>query len=214
MPATGGLQGQLDPARELAVDTALEILAARGPNALTLGEVASRMGLSVTALQRSFETSDELFEALAERWFREKVAVMEEVVASELPPRRKMYEFFARRFVMMRDAYRADPVLFQMHAELGNQHFEIVRSYVDLGDHYLCEIIAQASADGHFPGLSIDEALSLINQMMAAYVNITLMVMVMDKLSEPKLARIVDTIFEGLSAEDRGAMPLTGLRAA
>lgn len=207
-------EGPADPARERAVDAALEILEARGPNALTLGEVASRMGVSVSALQRSFETYENLLEALAERWFREKVAIMEDVVASDLPPRRKMYEFFARRFVLMRDSYRADPALFEMHAELGNQHFEIVRSYVDLGDHYLCEIIAEGIADGHFPGLSIDEALSLINQMVAAYVNIGLMVLIMDKLSEVKLARIVDTIFDGLSAEDRGALPVTGLRAA
>ena len=125
-----------------------------------------------------------------------------------------MYEFFARRFVLLRDSYRADPVLFQMHCDLGNQHFEVVRSYVDLGDHYLCEIIAEAMADGHFPGLSIDEALSLINQMISAYVNIALMVMIMDKLSEAKLARIVDTIFDGLSGEDRGAIGVQGLRAA
>ena len=50
--------------------------------------------------------------------------------------------------------------------------------------------------------------------MISAYVNIALMVMIMDKLSEAKLARIVDTIFDGLSAEDRGAIGVQGLRAA
>ncbi|MCA1661967.1 MAG: hypothetical protein LC648_07335 [Novosphingobium sp.] len=105
-------------------------------------------------------------------------------------------------------------MLFQMHCDLGNQHFAVVRSYVDLGDHYLCEIIAEAMSDGHFPGLSIDEALSLINQMVSAYVNITLMILIMDKLSEAKLARIVDAIFDGLSAEDRGALGVKDLRAA
>lgn len=207
-------QAEPDPVRDRAVDVALALIQERGPHALTMGEVANRMGIAVVALQRTFETYDDLLEGVAERWFRAKVRIMEEVVASDLPPRRKMYEFFARRFVLLRDSYRADPVLFQIHCDLGNQHFQVVRSYVDLGDHYLCEIIAEAMADGHFPGLSIDEALSLINQMVSAYVNITLMVMIMDKLSEAKLARIVDTIFEGLSAEDRGAIGVQGLRAA
>ena len=207
-------QAEPDPMRDRAVDAALAVIQERGPDALTMSEVASRLGIAVVALQRTFETYDDLLEALAERWFRAKVRIMEEVVASDLPPRRKMYEFFARRFVLLRDSYRADPVLFQMHCDLGNQHFEVVRSYVDLGDHYLCEIIAEAMADGHFPGLSIDEALSLINQMISAYVNIALMVMIMDKLSEAKLAQIVDTIFDGLSAEDRGAIGVQGLRAA
>lgn len=207
-------QAEPDPVRDRAVDVALALIQERGPHALTMGEVANRMGIAVVALQRTFETYDDLLEGVAERWFRAKVRIMEDVVASDLPPRRKMYEFFARRFVLLRDSYRADPVLFQIHCDLGNQHFQVVRSYVDLGDHYLCEIIAEAMADGHFPGLSIDEALSLINQMVSAYVNITLMVMIMDKLSEAKLARIVDTIFEGLSAEDRGAIGVQGLRAA
>jgi AcrR family transcriptional regulator len=213
-PRMSRYQGQHDPVRERAVDAALEVLEARGPNALSMGEVASRMGISVAALQRSLESYDALLEALAERWFRRKVAIMEEVVASDLPPRRKMYEFFARRFTVLRDSYNADPVLFQMHCELGNQHFEVVRSYVDLGDHYLCEIIAEAMSEGHFPGLSIDEALSLINQMVSVYVNVAVMVLIMDKLSEAKLARIVDTIFDGLSAEDRGAQGLHEMRAA
>ena len=203
-----------DAVRGRAVDAALAIIQERGPDALTLGEVANRLGIAAVALQRTFATYDDLLEAVAERWFRAKVRIMEDVVASDLPPRRKMYEFFARRFILLRDSFRADPVLFQMHCELGNQHFEVVRSYVDLGDHYLCEIIAEAMSDGHFPGLSIDEALSLINQMTSAYVNIALMVMIMDKLSEAKLARIVDTIFDGLSAEDRGAIGVKGLRAA
>ena len=89
------LQGERDPARERAVDAALAVLEERGPNALTLGETASRMGISVAALQRTFETYDDLLEAIAERWFRRKVAIMEEVVASDLPPRRK--EFARRR---------------------------------------------------------------------------------------------------------------------
>ena len=42
----------------------------------------------------------------------------------------------------------------------------------------------------------------------------TLMAMVMPKLSEQKLARVVDAIFDGLSAQDRGAKGVTGLRAA
>ena len=128
MPAN---QVEAEQLRERAVDTALAVLEQRGPNALSLGEVASRMGLTVVALQRTFESYDDLLEAVAERWFRAKVRIMEEVVASDLPPRRKMYEFFARRFILLRDSFRADPVLFQMHCDLGNQHFEVVRSYVD-----------------------------------------------------------------------------------
>ena len=102
-------QAGADPVRERAVDAALEILETKGPNALTLGETASRMGVSIASLQRTFESYDALLEAIAERWFRRKVRIMEEVVASDLPPRRKMYEFFARRFAVLRDDFNAAP---------------------------------------------------------------------------------------------------------
>jgi hypothetical protein len=75
-------------------------------------------------------------------------------------------------------------------------------------------IIAEAMGEGFFPGLEIDMTLSLINQMVAPYCNIGVMGLLMDRLSEEKLARIIDAAFDGLSAQDRGAMGVSGLRAA
>jgi AcrR family transcriptional regulator len=170
--------------------------------------------MSAANLYRYFESKEAVIEAIAGRWFAPKVAIMEEVVASDLPPRRKMYEFYARRFALVRAMWERDPVLFQTYCDVGEEHFELVRSYVDLGDHHLGEIVAEAMAEGHFAGLEIDEAISLINQMVAPYVNIGLMAMIMPKLNETKLARIVDAMFDGLSAVDRGASAVSGLRAA
>ena len=207
-------QAELEAGRARAIEAAVQLLEENGPAGLTYAAVAARLNLSLGGLGRYLAGYEAMLEGIAEHWFNPKIALMEEVIASDLPPRRKMYEFFARRFIIVRERYRADPVVFQAYCDIGNQHFELVRSYVDLGDHYLCQIIVEAMADGYFPGLSIDEALSLINQMVASYVNIALMAMIMDKLSEAKLALIVDAIFDGLSAEARGAQAVTGLRAA
>lgn len=204
----------LDAGREALIDIVLEIVEQRGSTNLTVTELASRAGMSPANLYRFFDSKEALIEAVAERWFQPKVAIMEEVVASDLPPRRKMFEFFARRFVLMKQQWEHDPVAFSTYVELGKENFELIRSYVDLGDHYLAEIIGEAMADGHFDGLSVDEALSLVNQTVNCYVNIGAMEYVMSKLSEEKLARIVDALFDGLSAQDRGARAVTGLRAA
>lgn len=207
-------QTDIEAGQERLVEMACALIEERGGQALTMQEVAVRAGMSPAQLLRYFESREALLEAIGEFWFRPKVAIMEEVVASDLPPRRKMYEFFARRFIMMRDAYRADPVAHEMYVELGNQYFEQVRSYVDLADHYLSMIIAEAMGEGFFDGLEIDTTLSLINQMVQPYCNINLMRVMMDRLAEEKLARIIDAMFEGLSAHDRGARGLSGLRAA
>ena len=207
-------QTDIQAGREQLLDIATALIEERGNTALTMTELAALAGMSPANLYRYFENKDAVIEAIAGRWFAPKVAVMEEVVASDLPPRRKLFEFYARRFALIREMWERDQVLFQTYCDVGEEHFEVVRSYVDLGDHYLGQIVAEAMAEGYFAGLEIDETISLINQMVAAYVNISLMALVMPRLSEEKLARIIDAIFDGLSATDRGARAVTGLRAA
>lgn len=207
-------QTDLDAGRAQLVDLVIELIEERGTSALTMTEIAARAGMSPASLYRYFESKEALIEAVAEHWFRPKVAIMEEVVASDLPPRRKMFEFFARRFALMKAEWDRDPLAFATYVEMGSENFEVIRSYIDLGDHYLSEIIGEAMGDGQFDGLSIDETLSLVNQMVNVYVNIGTMAQVMPRLSEAKLARIIDAIFDGLNAADRGAKAVSGLRAA
>jgi AcrR family transcriptional regulator len=207
-------QTDIESGREQLLDIVFEMVEGRGASALTMTELASRAGMSPANIYRFFDSKEALIEALAERWFSPSVAIMEEVVASDLPPRRKMYEFFARRFVRKRALFQKDPVAFASYCEVGDEHFETVRSYIDLADHYLAELIGEAMAEGYFAGLEVDEALSLINQMLHPYCNIAVMQYLMDRLSEDKLALIIDAVFDGLSAQDRGAKGLTGLRAA
>ena len=204
----------IDAGRQQLVELVIEMIQERGSSAVTMTEIAARAGMSPASLYRYFDSKDALVEAVAGHWFQPKVAIMEEVVASDLPPRRKMFEFFARRFALMKAEWERDPVAFATYVELGNENFELIRSYIDLGDHYLSEIIGEAMADGHFAGLEIDEALSLINQMVNVYVNIGAMEYLMPRLSTDKLAQIVDALFDGLSAADRGAKSLSGLHAA
>ena len=207
-------QTDLDGGREALLEIMVELIEERGSSAFTMTELASRANMSPANLYRFFDSKEALFEAVAEHWFRPKIEIMEEVVSSDLNPRRKMYEFHARRFIRMKSEWERDPVVFANYVELGKEHFELVRSYVDLGDHYLAMIIGEAMAEGYFAGLTIDEALSLVNQMVGLYVNIGAMELVMAKLTTDKLARIVDAVFDGLSAQDRGAKAVSGLRAA
>lgn len=158
-------------------------------------------GLTRARFEALFADYDDLFDAVAQSWLAPHMAVMEEVLASNLPPQRKMYEFFRRRFVISQERFRADPEHFTILCEMGAANFERVRSYVDLADHYLCELIAEAQAEGFFAGLEIDEALSMINQMVTVYTMPDALIYLGDKLSEKKLARIVDTMFIGLSGE-------------
>lgn len=206
-------QTEIDRERERLADLALAMAARRGEET-TRAALAGETRQTRARIEAIFPEEEDLFDAVVERWFAPEIAIMEEVIASDLRVNRKLYEFIVRRFQRRRAEYKRDPALYRGLCELGAARFERVRSFVDLADHYLCEIIAEAQAEGHFAGLGIDEARSLINQMAICYTLPDMISMLEDRLDERKLASIVDTLFAGLSATDGGARGLAGLRAA
>ena len=189
-----------DSERKRIAQMVLDLVKERGTE-ISYTVAMTESGLSRSRFEQIFPDYDDLFDAIAQVWLAPHMVVMEEVLKSDLPPPRKMYEFFRRRFVISRERFREDPEYYTMISEMGAANFEKVRSYVDLADHYLAELIVQAQADGYFAGLEIDEALSLVNQMIATYAMPDAIIYLGDKLTEEKLARIIDTVFAGLSGE-------------
>ncbi len=191
----------IDAGRHQLLDVVEGIIKQRGAASVTLAELAKAADMSSGNIYRFFENKEALYEAVAERWFAPKIRIMEEVVASALPARHKLYEFFARRFALMQQNWHADPVLFQSYCELGEEHFETVRGYIDLGDHYLAMIVADAIQEGYFPGLSIDQCVSLINLMVQPFCDPKMMVMLSHSVTSEKLALIIASILDGLRGE-------------
>ncbi len=195
-------QTDIDATRGHLLEVVDDLVRERGSADISMTDLAAAAGMSTSNLYRFFENKEALLEAVAEKFFARKIEVMEEVTASDLPVREKMYDYFARRFELMVAQYEADPDLLKSYLEIGNQHFEVVRGYVDLGDHYLALIVAEAMEEGYFEGLSIDQTVSLINQMVQCYTNPEAIIYIgTGKLKVEKLAMIVDTIFAGLSGK-------------
>lgn len=204
---------ELDARKAELVDLAMDLIAKRG-SAITKTDLAAESRTSRARIDEIFPEEADLFDAIVAHWFSHDIEIMEEVVASDLPIQRKFYEFFARRYVRERERFEDDPALFALYVELGQEHFEQVRGYIDLADHYLSELIAQAQDEGFFADLEVNRALSLINQMVVCYVSPQMMMQVSERLDVGKLAAIIDTLFAGLAGGDRGAAPVKGLRAA
>ncbi len=195
-------QTDIDAGRLELMEVVDDLIRKRGATDISMTDLAAAAGMSPSNLYRYFENKEALLEAVAGKWFADKIAIMEEVVAADLPVRDKMYAFFARRFSLMVDQYQADPDLFKSYMEIGNQYFEVVRGYVDLGDHYLAMIVAEAMDQGYLGALTIDEAVSLINQMVQPYCNPEAIIYIgTHKLNVAKLSQIIDTIFIGLGKE-------------
>lgn len=193
-------QTDIDAGRLQLLEAVDIVVRARGSADISMSEVAAAAGMSPSNIYRFFETKEALFDAVAEKWFAAKIAIMEEVCASDMSPRDKMVAFFARRFEVMVQQYDADPALFRSYMEIGAQNYEAIAGYVDLGDHYLSVLVADAMEAGYFKGFTLDEMVSLINQMLFVYINPDMLTMIgTAKLKVEKLERIVDTIFAGLT---------------
>jgi AcrR family transcriptional regulator len=192
-------QTDIDAGRNALLEVVDDLIRKRGAVDISMTDLAAAAGMSPSNLYRFFDNKEALLEAVAERFFAEKVRIMVEVTESDLPVRDKMYQYFARRYLAMVDQYEAEPDLLKSYLEIGQQYFEVVRGYVDLGDHYLSLIVAEAMEQGYFEGLSIDEAVSLVNQMVQCYTNPDALLQIgTTKLKVEKLAMIVDAIFMGL----------------
>ena len=206
-------ENEIEELRSRFAREAMAIMERRGEE-VNRAKLASELNIARTRVETVFPEEADLLEAVTGEWFAPKLAVMDEVMATDLPPRRKMYEFFARRFLLLRDNFKNDPASFKLYVEMGERYFEYAQSYIDLADHYLCELIAQAQAEGHFAGLEINQALSLINQTVLCYIQPYLIAMIDERLTEAKLAALIDALFDGLHARDSDARGMRSINPA
>lgn len=190
----------IEAGREKLIATAEVIIRERGAINFTITDLAAEAGMSQSNVYRFFENKDALAEAMAGRWFAELITIIEDLVEADMPAKQKLYEFFARRLVIKRTRFEEDPDLFRSYMELGNQHFEVIRGYVDLTDHYMAIILAEAMEEGYFKGLELDQIVSLVNTMIQPFCNPKLMMDMMHLADEGRLRQVIETIMSGLKA--------------
>ncbi|MBC2776601.1 TetR/AcrR family transcriptional regulator [Parasphingopyxis marina] len=190
-----------EAAAEKLLAAAEELVRERGPVQITITDIANACGMSQSNVYRFFPSKEALWEAFAERWFRELNEIMEEVVASDLEPREKLYQFFARRLIVKKARFEEDPDYFNSCMILGDEHRDVVMSYVDLADHYMAMILAEAIGAGEFKGMKVDRLMTLVNLMLAPFCDPVLMVRYRGATPE-NLRYVIDAIFEGFGEAD------------
>jgi len=187
--------------RARIIDAADHMIQEKGAISFTMTDLAAAVGMSPANLYRFFESKDALAEAMAGEWFAELQVIMEELVSADMPVEEKLYQFFASRLVVKRARFEDDPGLFESYMELGDEHFDVIKGYVDLADHYMASILAEAMENGYFKGLELDTVVSLVNTMMQPFCNPQLMMQMMHLATEERLRIVINTILNGLRAD-------------
>ncbi len=187
--------------RSRIITAADHMIQEKGAISFTMTDLATAVGMSPSNLYRFFESKDALAEAMAGEWFAELEVIMEELVVADMPVEEKLYQFFASRLVVKRARFEDDPGLFESYMELGDEHFEVIKGYVDLADHYMASILAEAMEKGYFKGLELDTVVSLVNTMMQPFCNPKLMMQMMHLATEERLRIVISTILNGLRAQ-------------
>ena len=204
----------IEATRGKIMDAADRIIQDRGAISFTMTDLATAVGMSPSNLYRFFENKDALAEAMAGEWFAELLVIMEELVSADMPVEEKLYQFFARRVVIKRARYEDDPELFEAYMELGDEHFEVIKGYVDLADHYMASILAEAMEKGYFKGLELDTVVSLVNTMVQPFCNPRLMMQMMHLATEERLRIVIDTILNGMRVGEANVRSKPGLHIA
>lgn len=204
----------IEAGREKLIQTAEIIIRDRGAISFTITDLAAEAGMSQSNVYRFFENKDALAEAMAGRWFAELIGIVEGLVEADMPARQKLYEFFARRLAIKRARFEEDPDLFRSYMELGNEHFDVIRGYVDLTDHYMAIILAEAMEEGYFEGLELDQIVSLVNTMVQPFCNPNVMMDMMHLADQDRLRQVIDTILAGLKARTEEAPKRAALHIA
>ncbi|GAB5489706.1 MAG: TetR family transcriptional regulator [Parasphingorhabdus sp.] len=190
----------MEAKRTEIMEAADQLIRDKGAISFTMSDLASAAGMSPSNVYRFFENKDALAEAMAGEWFADLLVIMENLVAADIPVEDKLFRFFAERLILKRARYDEDPDLFASYMELGDEHFEVIKGYVDLADHYMASILAEAMEAGYFKGLELDAIVSLVNTMMQPFCNPKLMMQMMHLATEERLRIVIDTILEGLHA--------------
>ena len=204
----------IEATRGKIMDAADRIIQDRGAISFTMTDLATAVGMSPSNLYRFFENKDALAEAMAGEWFAELLVIMEELVSADMPVEEKLYQFFARRVVIKRARYEDDPELFEPYMELGDEHFEVIKGYVDLADHYMASILAEAMEEGYFKGMELDTVVSLVNTMVQPFCNPRLMMQMMHLATEERLRIVIDTILNGMRVGEANVRSKPGLHIA
>ncbi|NVD28612.1 TetR family transcriptional regulator [Parasphingorhabdus flavimaris] len=204
----------IEATRIRIMDAADRIIQERGAISFTMTDLATAVGMSPSNLYRFFESKDALAEAMAGEWFAELLVIMEGLVSADMPVEEKLYQFFAKRVVIKRARYEEDPELFESYMELGDEHFEVIKGYVDLADHYMASILAEAMEKGYFKGLELDTVVSLVNTMVQPFCNPRLMMQMMHLATEERLRIVIGTILNGMQAREPQARAKPGLHIA
>lgn len=192
----------IEAKRAEIIECADQMIRDKGAISFTMTDLAAAAGMSPSNLYRFFENKDALAEAMAGDWFAELEVIMEELVHADMPVEEKLYLFFAKRLVLKRARFEEDPELFESYMELGDEHFEVIKGYVDLADHYMAMILAEAMDAGYFKGLELDAVVSLVNTMMQPFCNPQLMMQMMHLATEERLQVVINTILDGLRARE------------
>lgn len=187
--------------RKQIMEAADQMIRDKGAISFTMTDLATAAGMSQSNVYRFFENKDALAEAMAGEWFADLEVIMRELVDADMPVEEKLYLFFAKRLVLKRTRFEDDPELFASYMELGDEHFEVIKGYVDLADHYMASILAEAMEAGYFKGLELDAVVSLVNTMMQPFCNPNLMMQMMHLATEDRLRKVIGTILTGLNAD-------------
>lgn len=145
MPKTG-LKPEDIKTRAIAI--AEEEIRKNGVDRLRLTDVARRMHLSHAALYLHFKDREALMDEVSRRWLEIIDGKLSLLVASAMPARRKVKEWFLTLYTEKRERVRKNSELYGAFLVSGEKARPFIADHVKKSRDQLCQILSEGNSTG------------------------------------------------------------------
>ncbi|MCV0394429.1 MAG: TetR family transcriptional regulator [Rhizobiaceae bacterium] len=159
----------VDATRSRLIETAERLLKRRGPERLTVTEVAKACRMSQSNAYRFVANRQELLQAMGERWFAAIEFGVLQAARSTGDPSERFVQYFREQYRLKRQLHDADPDLFAAYLRLGLANMEVVERHLERLREGLSDILSELEAAHRLRRLDAREATLLAEALMTRF---------------------------------------------
>ena len=156
--------------RDQILDQAARLFLQYGYKRTTMEDIASALGMSKASLYLHFSSKDDIFRAVSDLAAQRVLALMQQVVDSDLAPVQKLHRIFVASLLAVWDFCHQAPHAPELWLEVRNTLSDKISAAREIGRQMVARVITEGREAGTFsPEIDASQAARLLQLAMQAF---------------------------------------------
>ena len=190
--------GDTADTRRQILQEAEALLRRFGPAKLTVTDIAAACGMSHSNLYRFFPSKAAIYGALAEAWFRDVEAALEQIAAAPGDAAQRLQDYVLAMLRLKRQKAAADRALFAAYLNAAEECRDVVARHVGQLRAALRRIVAEGMTEGRFAAADPEATVSAIEAATWRFRHPMPILQHLDEPEEARAAQVVQLLLRGL----------------